>query len=102
LVQIVNFDNSPANGFPRLVQEAARTARPLDALGGLKVVDLPLLVAFKLYAGGNKSRSDICELLDRHPDQVDQVRERCSALGLGRSLDRILGDREPERGGPER
>jgi hypothetical protein len=102
LVQVVNFDNSPANGFPRLVREAALTAHPLEPKGSLKVVDLPLLVAFKLYAGGNKSRSDICELLDRHPDQIDQVRECCKALGLGRKLDRILGDREPERGEPER
>jgi len=98
LVQIVNFDNSPADGFPRLVREAVLTASPLEPDGTLRVVDLPLLVAFKLYAGGSKSRSDICELLDRHPDQIDQVRERCRALGLDRRLDRILGDREPDGG----
>lgn len=100
LVQVVNFDNSPAGGFPRLVEEAAHTARPLVPNGRLKVVDLPLLVAFKLYAGGNQSRSDICELLDLHPDRIDEVRERCNVLGLGRRLERILDDREdrdPER-----
>lgn len=94
LVQVVNFDNSPAGGFPRLVEEAAHTAQPLVPNGRLKVVDLPLLVAFKLYAGGNKSRSDICELLDLHPDRIDEVRERCKVLGLGRRLERILDDRE--------
>ena len=63
----------------------------------MKVVDLPLLVAFKLYAGGNKSRSDICELLDRHPDQLEVVRERCEALGLGKQLDRLVDAREPSK-----
>lgn len=91
LVQLVNFDNAPAGGFPRLVREAVASSIPLTTAGTLRVVDLPALVAFKLYAGGPKSKLDILELLDRNqPVDIDGLRRRCVDLGLGRELDVVL------------
>ncbi|MHB8877557.1 MAG: nucleotidyl transferase AbiEii/AbiGii toxin family protein [Myxococcaceae bacterium] len=91
LVQIVNFDNPPAGGFPRLVREAAQSALPLAAGSGLRVADLHTLIAFKLYAGGAKSKLDIMELLDRNqPVDMEALRKRCEFLGLGKKLERVL------------
>ena len=52
LVQVVNFDNPPASGFPRLVHDALRGAVELLPGSALRVVDPYHLVVFKLYAGG--------------------------------------------------
>ena len=91
LVQIVNFDNSPAGGFPRLVREACLTAVPLAPDSELKVTGLFTLVAFKLYAGGHKSDHDILELLDRNPStDLDALRAFCQSLRLGTRLERVL------------
>lgn len=90
LVQLVNFDNSPAGGFPRLVREAVATSLPLSTTD-LRVVDLANLIAFKLYAGGAKSKLDVLELLERNqPLDMRSLRERCRALGLGKELERVL------------
>lgn len=95
LVQLVNFDNAPAGGGPRLVREAVASSLPLTPAGTLRVVELPLLVAFKLYAGGAKSKLDVLELLDRNqPVDMDDLRRRCEALGLGRELDVVLALRD--------
>jgi len=91
LVQVVNFDDSPAGGFPRLVREACLTAVPLEPGSALKVANLFPLVAFKLYAGGHKSAHDILELLDRNPSvDLDALRACCRALRLGKQLERVL------------
>lgn len=90
LVQIVNFDNSPAGGFPRLVRDSLSTAEPFLPGRSLKVVDLASLIAFKLYAGGPKSSLDILELLDRNPVDLSVLRRRCGALGLDEALERVL------------
>ena len=93
LVQVVNFSNPPAGGFPRLVQSALASALPLVAGRPLRVVDVYHLVAFKLYAGGAKSALDIRELLDRNPG-LDRRRLRgvCRRLGLAKELTRALRD----------
>ena len=66
LVQVVNFLN-PLSGARNPGAEAVATAEERD-LGGcrLRVVDLPHLVALKLYAGGRKSQLDVLELLERN------------------------------------
>lgn len=90
LVQVINFDNSPAGGFPRLVREATAGALPLPSTN-LRVVDLHTLIAFKLYAGGGKSSLDILELLDRNrPVDMVVLREKCAALRLDRKLEWVL------------
>lgn len=91
LVQVVNFDNSPAGGFPRLVRESLGSASELAPGRALRVVDPYYLVAFKLYAGGSKSALDVLELLKRNPG-VDRSRlaALCGSLGLGRDLEDVL------------
>lgn len=89
LVQIVNFDNAPAGGFPRLVREALVHATPIDQTA-LRVVDLPSLVAFKLYAGGPKSALDVLALLERNDVDLEDLQARCDSLGLGRELESVL------------
>jgi hypothetical protein len=91
LVQVINFDNPPASGFPRLVRGALQHAVELLPGSDLRVVDPYHLVAFKLYAGGPKSKLDILELLERNPD-LDRARLEalCAGYGLSRQLGRVL------------
>ncbi len=92
LVQVVNFDNPPAGGFPRLVRDAVASASPAIPGRPLMVVDPYHLVAFKLYAGGPKSALDILELLDRNPEiSVVRLRELCRVYRLSERLDAVLG-----------
>lgn len=91
LVQVVNFDNSPAGGFPRLVREASESSLPLLEQGPLRVVSLPILIAFKLYAGGAKSKLDVVELLERNPDvDHEELLAICRDLRLDRALQDVL------------
>jgi len=81
LIQVVNYFN-PWRGVARVGQEAIETARPVADLA-LRVVDLPHLIALKLYAGGPKSSSDVLELLARHPDEdLGALGTLCTRLGL--------------------
>lgn len=91
LVQVVNFDNSPAAGFPSLVADALATAEPLTPGGALRVVDPYHLVAFKLYAGGAGSKLDILELLHRNPGlDMARLRALCAGYRLEADLDGVL------------
>lgn len=88
-VQVVNYFN-PWNGWALVGKEAIESAEP-DALPPLAVVDVPHLVALKLYAGGRKSSLDVLELLSRQPASVlDTTRAVCARLGLDAELDRVL------------
>lgn len=84
LVQVVNYLN-PWRGWTVVGKEAVDTAEP-NLLGDLAVVDIPHLVALKLYAGGNKSRLDVLELLDRNPTALPEVETVCERLGLASQL----------------
>jgi hypothetical protein len=90
-VQVVNFDNPPGGGFPELVRAALPHASELTPGSQLKVVDPIHLVAFKLYAGGPKSKLDILELLQNQPglDRA-RLREVCASLRLHRELEEVL------------
>jgi hypothetical protein len=90
-VQVVNFDNSPAGGFPRLVRDALATATPLEPDSNLRVTGLFPLIGFKLYAGGDKSRSDVQALLKRNePVDLAALRAWCEERRLSRRLEDIL------------
>jgi hypothetical protein len=57
---------------------------------GLRVVDLPHLVALKLKAGGPGHIRDVMELLRiKHPPEVETV---CARHKLGDELDRVLAE----------
>lgn len=92
LVQVVNFDNSPTGGFPRLVREAIADSRPLSG-STLRVASAPALVTFKLYAGGPKSTLDILALLECSDIDLESMRATCADLGLEAELDRVLAQR---------
>lgn len=88
-VQIVNFDNTPAGGFPALVRDAAASAITIPELP-IRVASVVDLILFKLYAGGPKSENDILELLARNRVDLDEVRRRCTEYRLHRELDALL------------
>ena len=53
--------------------------------------DVPHLVALKLYAGGQKSASDVLELLARHPDEdLEALGALCARLGLASEWETLL------------
>ena len=92
-VQVVNFFN-PSN--PQRQSPGGEAVR--DALesvfdgSSLRVVDLPHLVALKLYAGDRKSELDVLELLEHNPDaDIERIRAVCRAFGLEERLDALVG-----------
>ncbi|MBK8259386.1 MAG: hypothetical protein IPK82_42865 [Polyangiaceae bacterium] len=90
-VEVVNFDNPPAGGFPALVEAALRDALPVGHDTTLRVVTFAHLIVFKLYAGGYKSKSDVLELLRRNPSvDLHQIRAECGRFRLDRKLDAWL------------
>lgn len=94
-IEIVNFCNPPSGGFPALVSAALQDAVPYRTGASLRVVSLPHLVVFKLYAGGTQSKLDVLELLSRNP-QVDlnSLRELCRRFRLDRRLEAWLRELE--------
>lgn len=90
-VQVVNFLN-PWNGLAPVGQEAVATAKRTPG-ERLRVVDLPHLIALKLYAGGRKSKLDILELLERNPEaDHGEIRAVCQRFGLLPALEKLLAD----------
>jgi hypothetical protein len=90
-IEIVNFCNPPIGGCPALAEMALRDALPSEPGSPLRVVTLPHLILFKLYAGGAKSKSDVLELLSRNPELgLNDLRAACAALRLDRRLDAWL------------
>lgn len=90
-VQVVNFQN-PLAPQRNPGAEAIQTAVAGIVAGThLRVVDLPHLVALKLYAGGYKSRLDVLALLERNP-RIDreEVARVCERFGLGGDWSSIL------------
>ena len=92
-VQVVNFLNTLATR-PNPGEEAVRTAQPGIVTGtALRVVDLPHLVALKLYAGGYKSRLDVLALLDRNPGlDCDETARICARFGLDEAWRDLLAE----------
>ena len=90
LVQVVNFVN-PLGSGSNPGSEAIDQAKTTIEGTSLRVVEIPHLVALKLYAGGLKSRVDVVELLRRNP-AADRKRigEVCAKFGLAAELDAAL------------
>lgn len=82
-VQIVNFDNSPAGGFPAVIRDAIAEIRKKHDPSKLVAVPLKHLIALKLYAGGERSKSDIREVLKQNPDaDLEEIRSLCKRYRL--------------------
>jgi sugar/nucleoside kinase (ribokinase family) len=91
-VQVVNFYNPWAaanNPGESSIQAAAASIPGYD----LPVVDVPHLVALKLYAGGPRNQSDVLELIERNRD-VDriEIRRVCEQFDLVAEIDEMLRD----------
>ena len=91
-VQVVNFYNPWAvstNPGESSIQSATARIPGYD----LPVVDVPHLIALKLYAGGPRNRSDVLELIERNRD-VDRsdIRGVCEQFNLIADLDEVLRD----------
>ena len=91
-MQVVNFHNpwtAARNPGESSIRAAAASIPGYD----LCVVDLPHLIALKLYAGGARNRSDVLELLERNRE-VDRtaIRRVCEAFDLGAAFDEVLRD----------
>lgn len=80
LVQIISY----AGRFPVVIEDALRSATLAVREGSpLRIVPIPHLIALKLYAGGQKSKSDIIELLERNPDaDLEVIRKLCASYRL--------------------
>jgi hypothetical protein len=81
-IQVVNFLNPfrEQNFNPGI--EAVETAQETADLP-FRVVDLPHLVALKLWAGGPKSALDVNELLAANPDApLAEIDDVCARFGL--------------------
>lgn len=92
LVQVVNFDNSPGGGFPRVIRDALRLLGQHGDERIMQVIPVAQLVALKVYAGGTKSERDIRELLRVNPG-VDRaaIRELLVEYRLGVEMyDRVI------------
>jgi hypothetical protein len=88
-VQVVNYANPFRPGSGALAGEAIDSATA-GSIGSLAVVDLPHLVALKLYAGGAKSKLDIVELLVRNSEaHHEQIRTVCARFGLEGEWDEL-------------
>jgi hypothetical protein len=92
-VQVVNFVN-PLSGGRNPGPDAIATSLPGRVEGSsLRVVDLPHLIALKLYAAGPKSRLDVMELLIRNPTlPIAEVTTLCEQFGLKPDWDRLLAE----------
>ncbi|MCU0656325.1 MAG: hypothetical protein MUF64_14060 [Polyangiaceae bacterium] len=92
-IEIVNFCNPPAGGFPALIEAALRKATPLREGATLRVVTLQHLILFKLYAGGVKSKNDVLELMSRNPElDLNELRAMCQQFRMDRRLELWLRD----------
>ena len=95
-VEVVNYDNSPAYGFPKAIEDglAAITQDELQA------IPLPQLVALKVYAsnlevGGQGSRRDVWMLLQNNPDaDWEAIWDTCRRYRLPVDAFRALMERE--------
>jgi hypothetical protein len=90
-IELINFYNPlrPRRNPGRRAVERALPERLVPS--SLRLVDLPDLIALKLYAGGPKSTLDILELLERNPElDLDEVTETARAAGLSAELSRVL------------
>jgi hypothetical protein len=90
-VQVVNFDNAPAGGFPAVIRNAR--SLPFTFSEGVtgQVIAAEDLVLLKLYAGGSKSLLDIQELLVRRQLDRERLEELARRYGMERELRQVLG-----------
>jgi hypothetical protein len=92
-IEIVNFVNPYRPGRVTPAADAIRDAQPVDAASALRCVQLPDLIALKLYAGGLRDRADVAELLARNPDaDLEAIRATCRRHALDATLEQLIAE----------
>jgi hypothetical protein len=95
-VELVNFHN-PLRPRRNPGAEAIATAVPLEEHPGLRCVQLALLIALKLDAGGRKDQADVVELLRQNPSaDRDEIRDRCKKYKLD-IIDQLVAEADASR-----
>jgi hypothetical protein len=90
-VQVVNFDNPPAGGFPALVRDSLERSSARDPQGTPGRLPTPEdLILFKVYAGGPKSELDILEFLTRCRVDLPALRKAARGYGISEALEQVL------------
>lgn len=89
-VQLVNFDNAPAGGFPLLISDALARSRARSNVVQAELPTLEDLILLKAYAGGPKSRNDVAELLTRTRPDVELLRARARSYNMSQDLEFVL------------
>jgi hypothetical protein len=91
-VEIVNFSNPYR---PRATPAAAAiaNAKPLRTDRALRCVQIPDLIALKLYAGSFVDRADIVQLLANNPDaDLDAIRRVASPFDHTNVLEQLIAE----------
>ena len=89
-IQVVNFYNPFTNAKTPATEGIAR-AEPLEGTR-LRVVQIPHLIALKLYAGGPKNHADVVALLEANPDaDLREIRVVCAEYGLDGTFETLVG-----------
>ncbi len=78
-VQVINFVNPRR---PRKSVISAAISKAQESLLEIPVVDIPYLVALKLFAGSRRDLSDAEELLKIHPEAIESSQHLALQLGL--------------------
>jgi hypothetical protein len=102
LVEVVNFFN-PERPRPNPGPRAIRDAVQLDPSTSLRYVQLPDLIALKLYAGEKRDEADIVELLVKNPDaDLEAVRATAKPYDEHGKLEELIADAMRRRTSPRR
>lgn len=89
-VEVVNFRN-PFKPRVTPAPAAITGAVPVAPGASLRYVQLPDLIALKLYAGGLRDHADIVDLLVRNPDaDLDEIRARAGHFGERGKLEELI------------
>jgi hypothetical protein len=92
-IEIVNFANPFRPGRDTPAADAVRNARELGGASKMRCVQLPDLIALKLYARSRRDEADVIELLRRNPDaDIDAVRAVCKRFGFEDTLEELIAE----------
>ena len=90
-IEIVNFANPYRPGSSSAAVDAIRNAQPIDAASPLRCVQLPDLIALKLYSDSLRDKADVVELLKHNPNaDLEVIRVVCKRFGFEGTLEQLI------------
>jgi hypothetical protein len=89
-IEIVNFANPFRPGLTTPARDAVQNAQAVEG-SPLRCVQLPDLIALKLYAGRTRDKADVIDVLVRNPDtDLDSIRAVCGRYGFAETLEELI------------